>query len=589
MENKDKRKSRTWFDCLPTEIIFLIFDYLSNNDISYTFFNFNDRMTNLLFKNQRYFRYFELPSRNLHTWEDILFHIGSKIQCLNIIQSDFCSYLFKYLSNLKILIISCLNKEIDFIIESKQFENLEKFIHKQDEIYLHGFYRNSFPNQDNLIKKILINGKRLKELNLKSTFYLNDIYENFQLHSITINTILFENIFLLVKFLPNLEYLNIETFIPHTIENDIDIDIRNIKLKQLYLTLHYKTGRLNELRWENSFDQLINYIHKFSSTLICLSLNLIYLGLTDRKQIPFNSLKLQEFLEPMIKLKEFYLYSKLIRYSIDYNEILSGFKNKFWFNHNWFFGMHQQYFYTLPFHFHSLYEFNEPLNHIKSSKPEILIHHPKLWFSVRSIQLEQTFQYDFNWIKEINLKLPKLNSITFSPDTSFFFSCNRNKSNHMALNNVTMIRWGGDSIEILKEWFVYVLPNVKHFRLSFIKQCSIDKQLIEIFDKQIQRLDIDSYSDFEQLTQITSIYFSNVKYISFGLNQSWSLLKQTADFIKKILKNFHNLQIFIIYKTEQILINSNELMYSYLNTTEINEIYQIKYVPHVISFHKLHD
>ncbi len=65
MENINNIKSITWFNYLPTEIIFLIFDYLSNNDIFYTFFNLNEQMNSLLFEDQRYLTYFELPSRNL--------------------------------------------------------------------------------------------------------------------------------------------------------------------------------------------------------------------------------------------------------------------------------------------------------------------------------------------------------------------------------------------------------------------------------------------------------------------------------------------------------------------------------------------
>ncbi len=38
----------TWLDYLPAEIIFQIFNYLSTNDIIYTFFCFNQRFNNIL-------------------------------------------------------------------------------------------------------------------------------------------------------------------------------------------------------------------------------------------------------------------------------------------------------------------------------------------------------------------------------------------------------------------------------------------------------------------------------------------------------------------------------------------------------------
>ena len=65
-------ESTTWLDLLPTEIIFIIFDYLSHNDIIYTFFFFNQRFNNLLLQNQRYLNYLELPTTNLNTWKNIL-------------------------------------------------------------------------------------------------------------------------------------------------------------------------------------------------------------------------------------------------------------------------------------------------------------------------------------------------------------------------------------------------------------------------------------------------------------------------------------------------------------------------------------
>jgi len=49
MRNTTSIELTTWFDRLPTEIIFLIFEYLSTNDILYTFLDFNQRLDNLLF------------------------------------------------------------------------------------------------------------------------------------------------------------------------------------------------------------------------------------------------------------------------------------------------------------------------------------------------------------------------------------------------------------------------------------------------------------------------------------------------------------------------------------------------------------
>ncbi len=98
-------ESTTWLDLLPTESIFIIFNYLSNNDIIYTFLHFNQRFNNLLLQNQCYFNYLELPATNLTTWKNILSMIGSQIECLNI-TTNYLSFLLRYFPNLKSIIIS---------------------------------------------------------------------------------------------------------------------------------------------------------------------------------------------------------------------------------------------------------------------------------------------------------------------------------------------------------------------------------------------------------------------------------------------------------------------------------------------------
>jgi hypothetical protein len=74
----------------------------------------------------------------------------------------------------------------------------------------------------------------------------------------------------------------------------------------------------------------------------------LYIG--NDIEFPFNNIELQQLLESMIELKQFHLYAKLNKNQIDVDEILSRFKQQFWFDHHWFFGMHGEYFYTLPFH-----------------------------------------------------------------------------------------------------------------------------------------------------------------------------------------------------------------------------------------------
>jgi hypothetical protein len=51
--NMDNQQTLTMFDQLATEILLDIFDYLSCNDIIYTFFYFNQRINSLLLHHQR--------------------------------------------------------------------------------------------------------------------------------------------------------------------------------------------------------------------------------------------------------------------------------------------------------------------------------------------------------------------------------------------------------------------------------------------------------------------------------------------------------------------------------------------------------
>ncbi|CAF3986382.1 unnamed protein product, partial [Rotaria sp. Silwood1] len=104
----------------------------------------------------------------------------------------------------------------------------------------------------------------------------------------------------------------------------------------------------------------------FSSSLICLSFDLVDLNIETEDEFPFNSIKFQQLLESMRELKKFYLYAKLYTNSYNANHILSKFKNQYYLDYNLSFRMHLNYFYTLPFHFDHLYEIYNNFNDVKS-------------------------------------------------------------------------------------------------------------------------------------------------------------------------------------------------------------------------------
>ncbi len=173
---------------------------------------------------------------------------------------------------------------------------------------------------------------------------------------------------------------------------------KELRLKQLYLTLKHKTAT------SHSFDSLTNSIKLFLSSLTYLSLNIVNVSSTSLNDIPFNSIKLQQFLESMKELKEFHVYAKLDADYINSDLILLEFKNEYWFDHNLSFEMHQNYFYTLPFHFDYLYRFYGGFRSVKSNNLEILINDSRIWYYVKSIELERTLNYNTNIIKELKIK-----------------------------------------------------------------------------------------------------------------------------------------------------------------------------------------
>jgi hypothetical protein len=179
---------------------------------------------------------------------------------------------------------------------------------------------------------------------------VHDLTHNYNLHSLTLILLDFKDIFTLIEYTPNLKYLNFQSKPPDVYR--ILINKINIKLKEFSWTLiHTESSFISRI----DHNQLINIIKQFSSSLICLSLNLVNLSIKTIEEFPFNSIKLQQFLESMIEIKQFHLYAKLNRKLIDNDDILSHFKNQYWFDHNWSFGMHEKYFYTLPFRFDYLY------------------------------------------------------------------------------------------------------------------------------------------------------------------------------------------------------------------------------------------
>jgi hypothetical protein len=85
------------------------------------------------------------------------------------------------------------------------------------------------------------------------------------------------------------------------------------------------------------------------------------------REFPFNSLKVKQFLESMNELKQFHFYALLPAQKTDDDIILSQFKSEYWLDPNLFFGIHENYFFTLPFHLDYPYDFSNSFDNIKSN------------------------------------------------------------------------------------------------------------------------------------------------------------------------------------------------------------------------------
>jgi hypothetical protein len=264
-------------------------------------------------------------------------------------------------------------------------------------------------------------------------------------------------------------------------------------------------------------------------------------------KILFDSQKLQQLLEPLIQLKQFHLYARYPDTTLENENIISRFKTQYWFDHNWFFGMHGRYLYTLPFHFDYLYEFDDGFDDVKLTNNDILINNSRIWYYVKGIELSKTSNYNLNFVKELKMKMPKLIFIKFNHSDGNKINKNETDKMHFTLNNVRTIQCIKGSLEDEKDWLINALPNVTHLILHSTELPFIDNQLIKLFCGKIQRLDIDVFSGLEQLSEIYYIYFFNVQHISFNLHNRWRGPVQYANIIMNLLNDLQNLKTLLIY------------------------------------------
>jgi hypothetical protein len=330
-----------------------------------------------------------------------------------------------------------------------------------------------------------------------------------------------------------------------------------IQLEKLYLTFDHRNCFTNEN--QINYSELTSVIKIFSLSLKFLSLNLVNIKHGVEDDIILNGLNLQEqLLESMIYLKEFHLYVKINRCRIEINKILATFQNQFWFDHNWYFGIHGDYLYTLPFNFEEMYDFSH-FDDIESSNNDILINNSRLWYHVTSIHMSISSKIDTDLLKLFKIKIPKLKSITINrfywrwneKIINSYLCVNKNDINNAKQDNLTTIYFNGGSLETEKRWFIHFLPNLKHLNLDSTPLPVSNSELVPIVTEKIQRLDI--FENFMQQISIKEyLYFINLEYLVIHLPFNGFMVnrRNCIGFIMKLLTKMKTLKTVFIYFSE---------------------------------------
>jgi hypothetical protein len=263
--------------------------------------------------------------------------------------------------NLKLLIISSSlpisSDQLILILESKQFQKLNSLkikgeIINESDAHIPLLEEKIFSNEN-----CLHTYEYLPKLCQNSTD-VNNLKVSVNLRSLSLKVADCKFLFELLKSTPNLKYLNVLLLdLLHL--NEPNMKFSSIKLEKLSLIV--QNGAISQ----RSFHFLTSFIKQFCSSLIYLSLDLNQI---KTREFQFDGFILeQQLLESMIQLKSFHLYMQVKRNLPFYVE---DFLSTFQFDHHWTFGMHQTYFYTLPFHFDQLNNFTD-FDQIESSKENI--------------------------------------------------------------------------------------------------------------------------------------------------------------------------------------------------------------------------
>ena len=191
-----------------------------------------------------------------------------------------------------------------------------------------------------------------------------------------------------------------------------------------------------------------------------------------------------------------------------------------------------------------------------------------------------------NLIKQLKIKMPKLLTIQFH--SNYLYNICETTDAYETLNSVTTIHLTNGSMDNVKQWLIYILPNLKYLILSNLEVPSSKTDLAPILNRKIERLEIVTSSKLEHLIKINNAHFSNVQDIQLTICFKSNKSECYADDVKKILKSFKNLNKLSINMYGRGNWPELELgiMLKHLNTNEIERTYKIKLYHEYILFFK---
>jgi len=564
---------RTSIEDLPVDILFCIFDYLSKNDIIYTFLFLNQRFNNILFQNQRNFSYFELPKTNFSSWKNILSQYGRQIKTLNITSVD-TSFPLTYFPNLKSLIISSPygipDEEFQNIIDSNLFSRLHSFQLYETKRFIEEY--GSYHVDMSLgypLEKVFQSQSSLKKFGYLSrtsplkVWEHTDLEINKNLQFLTIQLIDFNDIYVLLSYAPNLQHLNLQSEVPRN--DEIPSTVIDVKLKKL--SLKFNQTDQKQIFYPVLYQKLRNFLSLFSISLTYLSLNLLEVNCSNINEFPFNEHELQQCLQPMTKLKIFHFVTRLRNLHRFNESTLPVFNSQFWSDHNWPFKWHACLLFTEPYHFGHFHELIKALHYIETN--------------------EDSDPFERSVYRE-NMHI-------------CFENFHKNRSQlELFLSTVVTIRCGDirmHNFDYVPVWVTDFMSNTKHSKIIIGSHEIMNRTHCRTSHMKIQQLDLiisSWFSDYQLQLLFRECYrcFSNVESMHISIHEQGENLNERRfdDIVVHTLKTFKKLKLLTVYCIPRGPRGSVSRFLGRNRTfNEVTDIFDMKAFREYIVFSRKHD